>query len=418
MNSKEVTKTHLPFLDLFRSIAAFLVVLEHARNYLWKDYGELTAPSVLIKGLYFVSQLGHEAVMIFFVLSGMVVGRCVVDACERGRWSWREYMFARLSRLWVVLIPAIIATLIIDRISILSAPFGSFVHVGGFAHIQQVPLEEHLSIPVLLGNIFFLQGILVPTFGSNGPLWSLSYEFWYYVIFPLIWVAFYRRQAWLGQIICLLLTAIILLFVGRGIALHFPIWLLGVSAHLARNYANKLPRTGVLVGVCFAGMCTVALMGASRLGIFTTLNLVLPGEFIMSACFAALVCLAIQFEEPQWLAKISAFLASFSYTLYLVHLPVLTILVVPFIAGNHDRMIPSAMAWCTLAAAITTCYVVAIVFYFLFERRTGTVRLWFRSFGKRRAKESSNRTEVCSVNIAAVPELSRPDSDVLSSRDH
>ena len=34
-------------------------------------------------------------------------------------------------------------------------------------------------------NAFFLQTIVGPTFGSNGPLWSLAYEWWYYVLFPL-----------------------------------------------------------------------------------------------------------------------------------------------------------------------------------------------------------------------------------------
>jgi hypothetical protein len=31
---------------------------------------------------------------------------------------------------------------------------------------------------VLLGNALFLQGILTPVFGTNIPLWSLSFEFW------------------------------------------------------------------------------------------------------------------------------------------------------------------------------------------------------------------------------------------------
>jgi peptidoglycan/LPS O-acetylase OafA/YrhL len=38
-------------------------------------------------------------------------------------------------------------------------------------------------------NAFFLQTIAGPTFGSNGPLWSLAYEWWYYVLFPLVLAA-------------------------------------------------------------------------------------------------------------------------------------------------------------------------------------------------------------------------------------
>ena len=51
-----------------------------------------------------------------------------------------------------------------------------------------------LTWPVLAANALFLQTIVaarnaphpVPTFGSNGALWSLSYEFWYYLAFPLL----------------------------------------------------------------------------------------------------------------------------------------------------------------------------------------------------------------------------------------
>jgi peptidoglycan/LPS O-acetylase OafA/YrhL len=67
MKSRALTNrpTYFPLLDLFRALAAFLVVLEHARNYLWIDFPEIVHPSVLIKALYFLSQFGHQAVMLF-----------------------------------------------------------------------------------------------------------------------------------------------------------------------------------------------------------------------------------------------------------------------------------------------------------------------------------------------------------------
>jgi peptidoglycan/LPS O-acetylase OafA/YrhL len=45
---------------------------------------------------------------------------------------------------------------------------------------------DHLGPEVLLGNLVFLQAILVPTWGSNGPLWSLAFEFWFYIWFPTL----------------------------------------------------------------------------------------------------------------------------------------------------------------------------------------------------------------------------------------
>jgi hypothetical protein len=38
------------------------------------------------------------------------------------------------------------------------------------------------SLIAFLGNFAFLQTICVPIFGTNGPMWSLANEFWYYII--------------------------------------------------------------------------------------------------------------------------------------------------------------------------------------------------------------------------------------------
>ena len=40
---------------------------------------------------------------------------------------------------------------------------------------------------IILGNIFFLQNLVVPVTSSNGALWSLNYEVIYYLVFLLIW---------------------------------------------------------------------------------------------------------------------------------------------------------------------------------------------------------------------------------------
>jgi peptidoglycan/LPS O-acetylase OafA/YrhL len=44
------------------------------------------------------------------------------------------------------------------------------------------PMESH-GVVTLLQNVFFLQPFRGETWGGNGPLWSLSFEFWYYFLF-------------------------------------------------------------------------------------------------------------------------------------------------------------------------------------------------------------------------------------------
>ena len=70
------------------------------------------------KTFYFLTGLGHQAVMVFFVLSGFLVGGHVYTAVAEGRWSWPDYLIKRLTRLWIVLLPALVLTAIWDRIGI------------------------------------------------------------------------------------------------------------------------------------------------------------------------------------------------------------------------------------------------------------------------------------------------------------
>jgi peptidoglycan/LPS O-acetylase OafA/YrhL len=46
-------------------------------------------------------------------------------------------------------------------------------------------LAPNYTATTFVGNLAFLQTIAVPIFGTNGPMWSLANEFWYYLIFPL-----------------------------------------------------------------------------------------------------------------------------------------------------------------------------------------------------------------------------------------
>lgn len=154
----------------------------------------MQSSGIVNKALYFATGVGRQSVMVFFVISGYLIGGSVLS----GRFSWGNYGAARLSRLWTVLLPCLLLTWIIDRLigtidpAVLS---GSYTNVwnsgppsGSFSN----------SVLTLLGNLLFLQTIAVPVFGSNGPLWSLANEFWYYLLpaHPVFcWLAAGRTQS-------------------------------------------------------------------------------------------------------------------------------------------------------------------------------------------------------------------------------
>lgn len=91
------------YLDGMRLLAAMLVYLSHA-NASWLT-GNLPV-------LWRISNLGNEAVMMFFVLSGFVIA-FVTDKKEH---TAREYLLSRFARLYSVAIPAIVLAFVSDSI--------------------------------------------------------------------------------------------------------------------------------------------------------------------------------------------------------------------------------------------------------------------------------------------------------------
>jgi peptidoglycan/LPS O-acetylase OafA/YrhL len=73
-------------LDMVRGIAALAVMFGHIRGLFFLDYSDLAAPSPAVTLFYAVTGLGHQAVMVFFVLSGCLIGGSVMTAMKR--WTW------------------------------------------------------------------------------------------------------------------------------------------------------------------------------------------------------------------------------------------------------------------------------------------------------------------------------------------
>lgn len=182
------------YLDLIRFIAAMLVfashVPGHAGGYLWQ-----------------LSGFGHEAVVVFFVLSGFVISYVVFDKNETAE----KYVLSRLTRIYSVAVPAVVMTLVLFYL-------GEQINPDTFTS-----LNERLKEPVwtTFSAILFLNQswVAYPMF-SNLPYWSLGYEVLYYVFFGIL---IYAKG--IKKIIMLL---IIVLIMGPSIFLYLPIWLAGV----------------------------------------------------------------------------------------------------------------------------------------------------------------------------------------------
>jgi peptidoglycan/LPS O-acetylase OafA/YrhL len=189
------------YLDLCRALAAFTVVLHHFRDDQFSG------------GYISWFSYGNDAVMVFFVLSGFVIGY-VSETKERSK---EVFLYKRLSRLWSVLVPAVLFAVVAD---ILYTRF--YLHTG----TDWSGLLNTAKNSILFNNETWT---VQNRFETNKALWSLAYEFWYYIFFLLLFMV-NKPAKWLFFLV-------VVLFTGYKIVLLFPIWLLG---YLIFRYRHKI----------------------------------------------------------------------------------------------------------------------------------------------------------------------------------
>lgn len=344
------------FLNLSRWLAALMVVLSHARHEMLTDLATVHDPALAIKLVYFFTSFGREAVMIFFVVSGFLVGGVTLDRWTRRGVNMMGYAIARFSRIYTVLIPALIVGALLDWAS--HNFLGSAIPPGS------------LSPRVFLSNVFMLGGITNPVLGNNAPLWSLAWEWWYYVAFAVIgWSIATRRT-----VVAIAAASAFALIAPQRIALWGSIWALGVVAYYWVKSTTWRPHPVLGLGVLLA--CLVISRCTHSVGMLVEqepTHIAFAREFMVGAGFMlALVSMSrSRLEIPA--PMLHHTLADFSYTTYLVHMPAVIFIAS---AAGAMHMQPNAISIAALVALVAFVYAYAYAFSRLTERHTPVVRKW------------------------------------------
>lgn len=301
------------YIDAMRFIAAILVLLFH-----------LLAPPFLDEQVRIPAR---QAVVIFFVISGFVIAY-VTNTKEN---TWRSYVTSRLSRLYSVVLPAIGLTALLYAIgsSLTSGVYQNYSAPWARILVSLLFLNESWNLTVQALN--------------NGPFWSLCYEFWYYVLFG---AAVFVRHPW--KIPAIVAAAAI---AGPRIVLLFPTWLIGVLTYsickARRPRASAGARAALVAALGY--LAWIALNGTplepvsraferclvdgyltfrdGQYRIFIGGDWRLPDDFFLGLWFALTIYLIPAWNGltsiPDWLSKTVKFLASFTFSTYLYHAPLL-----------------------------------------------------------------------------------------------
>jgi peptidoglycan/LPS O-acetylase OafA/YrhL len=346
-------------LDATRAIAAGLVVLFHSKIY---TFGSVPLTPVY-QWLYAPANCGSSAVMWFFVISGYLVGGAVVaEVAQTGSFDFKRYLISRMTRLYIVLIPALALGALLDGTRI--AVWGMNAHAG-FETVTS------LSATTFFGNLLFLQTIVVQSFGSNWALWSLANEFWYYLTFPLLFAPMMFKQSILRRAMLFVLGAGLLLFIGArnpSIPWLFTLWLMGAAIRFIK--VRPIKSKALAWGIAIAALLSFRYLH-DRFGMLSTQMVGITFAIaVMQSRGQPLI------TNEFWIA-LAKRLSAFSFSLYLVHLPLLHFILTD-VSGNSDPFLnfsPSSLSGLVLILTLVgVSYAVAFIFSLLTEKHTDDVR--------------------------------------------
>jgi peptidoglycan/LPS O-acetylase OafA/YrhL len=378
----------LLFLDGLRGLAAFYVMVGHARWLLWEGYSEgffkhpqdYTWGGKALVYAFSLFKYGHEAVLFFFVLSGFVIHlrysrKLVGPAAGNARFDWGAFVWRRARRLYPPLLVAIGLTFVLDRLGQTMA-YGIYSQGALYQTINSNIVPNHQGL-TLLGNLAFLMQTYVPAFGTDGPLWSLKFEWWFYMLYPVFWWITKRSLGLATGIMALLFVASFWprfwpLLLLQQVFSAMLVWWLGVL--LADVYAGRLR-----VAWGWVAMASV-LLGA---GLFAVPAGLCRG-LAVGCAFAGLLAGCFELERRgvrlRWLERLKP-LGDMSYTLYVVHLPVLVLLSGWLMARSSNGLLPRHFGWVFAGMSITLALAYAL--HFVVERP-------FLSTGRPLAKAAPN----------------------------
>ena len=335
---------HNGWLDWLRFLAALEVVLTHARTVMFVEYGELHSHNPAILAWVLATRLGSEAVIIFFVLSGYLVGGRAFSLSRQGKFQPMTYALDRTVRILVPLSAAILLTVAV--ILALHHP------VDGWQ---------------MLGHLLSLQGVLVKVVDVDEPLWSLSYEVWFYIIGGAVAVMISRRRVLPVPAILVLLGAIVFT---RLNPLYALLWIGGALCYFYRPARPSAAKIALASAVVLAGVAVFQGSlphGTDEIG--KPLGQVLGGAIILIGLMGLIPQLRSSGGGGQGLPS---FLASFSYSLYLIHLPLLSL------QPTKDARDINAATIGHYVATVLVIVLVAFLFSRCFETTAPTIKAFLR----------------------------------------
>ncbi|WP_312251089.1 acyltransferase family protein [Sphingobium yanoikuyae] len=335
---------HIPALDGIRGFAASLVVLSHFQS---TGFPELLH-----------SRAGDYGVILFFTLSGFLMGHLYLPK-KSDYDALVSYAAARIARI----IP------LYACICLLSFIMHRFIYTDFIYRTELIELFRQV------------------TFTSAAPIfWSIGPEFQFYFLFPIFWTATYAKQPRRGRLYLAIGFVLVACYVtspwlpGFFALAKMHIFMAGIfgailirripEVQMARLFGPLLLFTALFVWSIIAPPTSV------QLWIFPPISgdpkhiIYYSDPLKIGACMLVIVGATIRhpLNDIIWGNRVIRRLGAYSFSLYLLHMPVLQLVQIQGQALGVNMSIQ-------ILSAMTLSLVLAGLSHELFERPVGN---WVR----------------------------------------
>lgn len=360
--------TKLEFIEGMRAIAALYVVLGHFCGMVdakFLDTGKSIA-TPLLQTLMKPFWYGHLAVAAFIVLSGFSLQYGLYQRGDGRVYGLGKFFKRRAMRI----LPAYYACLIFSYVvcQYVTIPNQAVPPFRNYVPITPESLWAHIFV-VHNWSVDWMYKI-------NGVLWSIAIEAQLYIIFPFLILVMQKKSPLLLLIATIIPTILVVNYLpgaGKTYSWFAILFVLGMmAAHFSYRPSLKIgpnARTGIFLSIIGAAITAYIVYFALSQGkVFDTPTLISSditfGLSTATLLYAMTVAPGSWIERlfsMKWLVKIGIF----SYSLYLIHHPILQIFYVnkpPTILGSEMTMVY------LLGAALPTIIFVSWLFSLVFER--------------------------------------------------
>lgn len=347
------------YFDALRAIAANLVIASH------------------VMGLYFGIRdpyaLGHLGVAVFFLLSGFLIMQSMLGWSERRGPMLPGFLADRTARILTPYVPALL----------LVAGANLFLIDANYG-----PGERNTGWPTFVGNLLLLQdhsafqllevagmelSWRIRPYNAAEPFWTIAIEMWIYVSMGLFFFCLVQRErihrGW--ALVLALLAFPVLVWnaaAGGGESLSL-IWMLGaVAGFVFHVWRARIHANARAVAYALIAFGSIALIGRSAKAGFHPYDLQTAAliAVLLFGVLARLLCIERVCGTVQ---RMAGLLASYSYSLYLLHNTALIVVLESF--GIEST-------WMRIAAGVLLAHACAYVLYVSCERHYRTVGRWLR----------------------------------------